>query len=115
MQKIAYSVSKYLRVSPAKLSRIISRIRGKTYREALEILSAHPQKPGMKVWNSLKSASSNLAKQYSIEKEKMLIAEAFVNQGTILKRIQPRARGKAFRIEKKFSHITIKVIISTLN
>jgi len=103
------ATSKYIRISPSKVDRIISKIRGKTYKEALKILKYLPQKSAIMTWQTLYSAVSNASNNFGIPKDDLLISTAFVNQGAILKRVQPRARGKAFRIEKKFSHITIKV------
>jgi large subunit ribosomal protein L22 len=103
------ATSKYIRISPSKVDRIVSKIRGKTYKEALKILKYLPQKSAIMTWQTLYSAVSNASNNFGIEKENLIISQAFVNQGAILKRVQPRARGKAFRIEKKFSHITIKV------
>ena len=61
------------------------------------------------VWQTLYSAVSNATHNFDYEKEKLVITEAFVNKGPILKRIQPRAKGRAYRIEKRISHITIRV------
>jgi large subunit ribosomal protein L22 len=103
------ATSKYIRISPTKVDIILDKIRGKSYREALQILKYLPQKAGAVVWQTLYSAVSNATHNFDYEKEKLIIDEAFVNKGPILKRIQPRAKGKAYRIEKKISHITIRV------
>ncbi len=110
MTKIISVTSKYIRIAPSKIDKIISQIRGKTYTEALRILKVIPQKSSVKIWKTLKSAASNASTNFDFTKEKLIICEAFVNQASILKRVQPRARGKAYRIEKKFSHITISVL-----
>jgi large subunit ribosomal protein L22 len=107
--EIISATSKYIRISPTKINVIISKIRGKSYKEALQILKYLPQKAGAIVWQTLYSAVSNATNNFDFEKEKLFVVEAFVNQGPILKRMRPRARGKAYRIEKKISHITIKV------
>ena len=106
---IVSAYANYLRVSPTKLSRIADKIRGKTYSTAIHILAEYRQKPGRKIWNLLKSVVANAEHNNNLQKEKLIVKEIFVNQGSILKRIQPRARGKAYRIEKKFSHLTIRV------
>ena len=103
------ATSKYIRISPTKVDVIISKIRGKTYKEALQILKYLPQKSGAIVWQTLYSAVSNATNNFDLEKEKLIIAEAYVNQGPILKRVRPRAQGRAFSIQKKMSHVTIKV------
>jgi large subunit ribosomal protein L22 len=103
------ATSKYIRVSPTKINLILDRIRGKSYKDALLILKILPQKAGSIVWQTLYSAISNAANNFGLEKEKLVIVEAYVNQGPILKRMQPRAKGRAFKIQKKISHITILV------
>ena len=107
--EIVSATSKYIRISPTKVDLVISKIRGKTYKEALQILKYLPQKSGAIVWQTLYSAVSNAENNFDLEKEKLVITEAFVNQGSILRRMQPRARGKAYQIQKKISHITIRV------
>ncbi len=103
------ATSKYIRISPTKVDVIISKIRGKTYKEALQILKYLPQKAGSVVWQTLYSAVSNATNNFDLEKENLIISEAFVNQGPILKRMRPRAQGRAFSIQTKMSHLTIRV------
>ena len=108
-KKVISATSKYVRISPSKLYPIISKVRGKTYKEALEILKFLPQKGGALIWQTLYSAASNAMKNFDFQKENLRITEAYVNTGPILKRMRPRARGRAFAIQKKISHITLKV------
>jgi large subunit ribosomal protein L22 len=108
-KKEVSATSRYIRISPTKVQVIIDKIRGKSYREALQILKYLPQKAGAIVWQTLYSAVSNATHNFDFEKENLVITEAYVNQGPILRRMQPRARGKANKIEKKISHITIRV------
>ena len=103
------ATSKYIRISPSKVDVIISKIRGKTYKEALQILKYLPQKSGAIVWQTLYSAVSNATNNFDLEKENLIITEAYVNHGPILKRMRPRAQGRAFAIQKKMSHVTIRV------
>lgn len=109
MTKTVSATSKYIRISPSKIDVIISKIRGKSYKEALQILKYLPQKAGAIVWQTLYSAVSNGINNFDLQKEKLIIKEAYVNQGPILKRMHPRSRGRAFPIEKKISHVTIRV------
>ena len=95
------ATSKYIRISPTKVDVIISKIRGKSYKEALQILKYLPQKSGAIVWQTLYSAVSNATNNFDLEKENLIITEAYVNQGPILKRVRPRAQGRAFAIQKK--------------
>jgi large subunit ribosomal protein L22 len=110
MTDFGIAKAKYIRISPTKLIPILNKIRGKKYGEALKILKMLPQKSGTIIWKTLFSAISNLVNKKKINKENFLIREAYINLGSKLKRIRPRARGKAFNIEKKFSHLIIKVI-----
>ena len=103
------ATSKYIRISPSKVDLIIKQIRGKTYKEALQILKYLPQKAGAIVWQTLYSAVSNATNNFDLEKENLIITEAYVNQGPILKRMRRRAKGRAFEIQKKMTHLTIKV------
>jgi len=103
------ATSKYIRISPSKVDLVIKKIRGKTYKQALQILKYLPQKSGAIVWQTLYSAVSNATNNFDLEKENLVISEAFVNQGPILKRMCPRAQGRAYAIQKKMCHITIRV------
>jgi large subunit ribosomal protein L22 len=106
------ATSKSIRIAPSKINNLLSKIRGKRYDLAQKIIKQNPLRVTELLLKLLKSAEKNLASKYEFKtslSENLLIDEAFVNQGTILKRTQPRARGKAYRIEKKFSHITVKL------
>jgi large subunit ribosomal protein L22 len=109
MNQAVSATSKYIRISPSKVNLIIKKIRGKTYKQALQILKYLPQKSGAIVWQTLYSAVSNATNNFDLEKENLVISEAFVNQGPILKRMRPRAQGRAYAIQKKMCHITIRV------
>ena len=106
------ATSKYIRISPSKVDVIIKKIRGKTYKQALQILKFLPQKSGAMVWQTLYSAVSNATNNFDLEKENLIIKEAYVNQGPMLKRMRPRAQGRAYAIQKKMCHITIRVVES---
>jgi large subunit ribosomal protein L22 len=108
-KKVISATAKYIRISPTKLDRILEKIRGKSYKEALVILKYFPQKAGVIVWQTLYSAASNATNNFDFQKEKLMIQEAYVNQGPILKRMRPRAKGRAFAIQKKMAHLTIRV------
>jgi len=108
-KKTVSATSKYIKISPTKVNLILKLIRGKSYKDSLQILKNLPQKAGAIVWQTLYSAVSNAANNLGYEKGNLLITEAFVNQGPIIKRMQPRAKGRAFKIQKKVSHITICV------
>ncbi len=100
---------KYIRVSNYKLEKILSQIRGKLYKDAIKILKYIPQKSSFIIWKALYSAVSNGEHLLNAKKDDFIICEAYANKGSILKRVRPRAKGKAFQIQKKMSHLTIKV------
>jgi large subunit ribosomal protein L22 len=102
--------SKNIRIAPNKINQVLFKIRNKTYIDALNILRTISDKKCLNIiWKTLYSVIMNAINIYKLEKSNLIISEAFVNQASILKRIQPRAKGKAFPIEKKYSHITITV------
>ena len=107
--ELVSATSKYIRIAPNKIDVILKKIRGKSYKDALKVLKYLPQKSGAIVWQTLYSAVSNATNNFDLEKENLIISEAFVNQGPILKRMRPRAQGRAFSIQKKMCHITIRV------
>ena len=112
MKQVISATSKYIRISPTKVDLIISKIRGKTYKEALQILKYLPQKSGAIVWQTLYSAISNATNNFNFEKESLVITEAFVNKGPggrQIKRVRFINKGRQAPIEKKMSHITIRV------
>jgi large subunit ribosomal protein L22 len=104
------AISKYIRISPTKITAILQQINQKPYKEALSYLKNHPQKASLIVGQTLLSAIANAENNLKIKKEKLIVKEAFITQGPILKRMQPRAKGRAFPIHKKMSHLTIKLI-----
>jgi len=103
------ATSKNIRISPNKIDRIILKIRGKSYKEALQILKYLPQKAGAVVWQTLYSAVSNATNNFDLDKGNLIISEAYVNQGTTAKRVACGSKGSPRKIEKKSSHITIRV------
>lgn len=105
----ASATSKYLRISPIKINLILKKIRKKSYREALTILKFLPQKGGAMVWQTLYSAVSNATNNFDLTKENLIIQEAYVTKGPILKRMRARAKGRGFKIQKKLAHLTIRV------
>ena len=101
------AVAKYIRMSPHKTRRIINQIRGYSYLDALMILEFLPYHASGPVWQVLHSAVANATQNYGLDKTKLIIEEIFVNEGPKLKRIRPRAQGRAFQILKPTCHITI--------
>jgi large subunit ribosomal protein L22 len=97
-KQIVSATSRYIRVA-IKIDVIIAKIRGKSYK-ALQILKYLPQKTGAIVWQTLYSAISNATNNFDLEKENLIITEAFVNQGPILKRMRPSTRSCVCNSEK---------------
>lgn len=97
----------YARISSRKVKIVIDLIRNKSVGEALAILKFTPKAAAEIVEKLLKSAVANAENNHNMDVEKLYVAEIFANQGPTLKRVQPRAKGRAFRIRKRTSHITV--------
>ena len=101
---------KYVRVSPFKLRKVANEIRGKSAVHSLKVLKVMTQKSSDILYKLLKSAIANAIENNKLEENLLVIDKLIVNQGPVMKRIQPRARGRAFRIIKPTSHATITLI-----
>ena len=97
----------FARVSTTKAKFVLDSIRGKDVASALGILAYTPRKGAKVIEKLLKSAIANAENNNGMDPENLYIEEAFANKGPTMKRIRPRAQGRAFRIEKKTSHITV--------
>lgn len=97
----------FARVSTTKAQIVLETIRGKDVATALGILAYTPRKGARIIEKLLKSAVANAENNNNLDPASLYIAEAFANKGPTMKRIKPRAQGRAFRIEKKTSHITV--------
>ena len=98
---------KYLRISPRKVSIVLDLIRNKPVNLAMAILRHTPNAACEDLIKLLKSAMANAENNHNMDVSKLYVSECFVCQGPTLKRIRPRAQGRAFRIDKKTSHITM--------
>ena len=96
----------YARVSVQKACFVLDAIRGKDVQTALGILAYNPRYASSVIEKLLKSAVAN-AEVKGLNPENLYIEQCFANQGPIMKRVQPRAQGRAYRIEKRMSHITV--------
>jgi large subunit ribosomal protein L22 len=103
------AVAKYVRMSPSKIRRVLQQIQGKTYSEALQILEFMPYASCRPVIKVLRSAAANARNNFGFDETKLVIDSAFTDQGPVMKRLRPRAQGRAYRILKATSHITIIV------
>ena len=101
------AVSKYIRMSPSKIRRVLRQIQGKTYSEALLLLEFMPYASCAPIIKVLRSATANARNNFGKDEKKLVIKSAFADQGPTMKRFRPRAQGRAYRILKATSHITI--------
>lgn len=107
--KSTYAIAKNIRISTNKVRRVLDQIRDRSYEEALMILEFMPYRACGPIWKVLQSAASNAQNNLGLDKKKLKVEIAYANEGRKLKRIQPRAQGRAYSILKPTSHITIYV------
>ena len=100
---------RYLRIAPMKTRRVVDMIRGLPAAEAQAILTFSPQAASEPVGKVLASAVANAQNNYNLDPRTLVISEAFVDEGPTMKRFRPRAQGRAYRIRKRSSHVTIVV------
>ncbi|MFW0795569.1 50S ribosomal protein L22 [Gordonia sp. CPCC 205515] len=105
----AKATAKHVSVTPMKARRVIALIRGKNVDEALDILRFAPQSASEPVYKVLASAVANAENNLGLDRRTLVVHTAFADEGATLKRFQPRAQGRAFRIRKRTSHITVVV------
>lgn len=98
---------RYLRIAPRKVRLVADLIRGKKVSKAKEILTFCKKKPAKSLLKLLNSAISNAKNNFNLKEENLFIEKIFVDEGPRLKRIFPRARGRADILQKKTSHVTI--------
>ena len=105
--KRPHAVAKYIRISPDKVRIVLDIVRGRTYNEAVAILKNTPKAASEPVLKVLESAAANAENNLNMNKIDLYVAYCFANAGPILKRIMPKAKGSAGRINKRTSHITV--------
>lgn len=105
----AKAIAKYVRMSPMKVGVVLELIRGKNVNEAFAILQYTPKDAAVVVNKILKSAVANAENNNNLDTSSLYVSEAYVGPGPILKRFRPHAQGRAFRINKRTSHITVVV------
>lgn len=98
---------KYARISPRKVAVVLDLIRGKDADLAMAILKHTPKAACEDLQKLLKSAIANAENNHNMDATRLYVAQCFVSPGPILKRIRPRAQGRAFRILKRTSHVTL--------
>ena len=105
----ARAQARYVRVTPMKARRVIDLIRGMQAGDAQDVLRFAPQAASEPVGKVLASAIANATNNHGMQARDLVIAQAFVDEGPTLKRIRPRAQGRAYRVGKRTSHITVVV------
>ena len=98
---------RYARIAPRKVLIVLDLIRNKPYNMAMAIVKHTPKAASELLEKLLASAAANAVNNHNMSKENLYVAECFVTPGPTLKRIRPRAQGRAFQILKRTSHITI--------
>ena len=101
------AVAKHVRISPYKVRIVLDVIRGKSVREAAAILDNTPKSASEPIKKVLMSAAANAENNNNMNRDDLYVAACYADQGPTLKRVMPRAHGRAFRILKRTSHITI--------
>ncbi len=107
--RTAFARASRVNVTPMKARRVIDLIRNKRASDALAVLKFAPQAASEPVAKVLASAIANAENNFNLDPETLIVSRAYVDEGPTLKRFQPRAQGRAFRINKRTSHITIEV------
>lgn len=97
----------YVRISPRKVKIVLDLIRNKPVDVAMAIVQNTPKAACEPLEKLLKSAVANAENNFNMDKNALYVSECFACPGPILKRVRPRAQGRAFRIEKRTSHITV--------
>lgn len=101
------AVAKHVRISPYKVRIVLDIIRGKGYREAVAILENTPKSACEPVRKVLMSAAANAEHNLGMSKDNLFVAACYADQGPTLKRVRPVSKGRAYRILKRTSHITV--------
>ena len=105
----AHAKMSYVRQSPYKVRRVLDLVRGMPVEDAEVVLQHTQRRASEPILKLLKSAVANAEHNHALDKEELFIAEAYADEGPTIKRWRPRARGRATRIRKRTSHITIVV------
>ena len=103
----AKAILRTARIAPRKVQIVLDLIRGKDYELAMAIVKNTPKAASEYLEKLLKSAAANAENNHNMDKNNLYVSECFVCPGPIIKRIRPRAQGRAFRILKRTSHITV--------
>ena len=105
----AKASARHVRQSPYKVRRVLYLVRGMPVDDALSTLSFTNRRAAEAISKVIQSAMANAEHNFAMDREDLIVAEAFADEGPTLKRFRPRARGRATKIRKRTSHITIVV------
>nr|YP_009697474.1 ribosomal protein L22 [Cornus kousa]YP_009697558.1 ribosomal protein L22 [Cornus disciflora]YP_009697643.1 ribosomal protein L22 [Cornus florida]YP_010127086.1 ribosomal protein L22 [Cornus elliptica]YP_010279500.1 ribosomal protein L22 [Cornus sunhangii]YP_010983328.1 ribosomal protein L22 [Cornus multinervosa]YP_010983414.1 ribosomal protein L22 [Cornus capitata]QEJ84708.1 ribosomal protein L22 [Cornus florida var. urbiniana]WOK02989.1 ribosomal protein L22 [Cornus hongkongensis subsp. len=109
-QKIkVYAFSRYISMSAHKARRVIDQIRGRSYEETLMILELMPYRACYPIFKLVYSAAANASYSLGSDETNLIISKAEVNEGTTIKKLKPRARGRSYPIKRPTCHITIVI------
>jgi large subunit ribosomal protein L22 len=103
----ARAVAKFVRISPRKVRRVMDQVRGKKVDEALQMLSFAPQRGARILKKVILSAVANAEQNAGLDVDSLFIKSVFADEGPTLRRFRPRALGRATRIRKRTSHLTV--------
>ena len=105
----AIARARHVRVTPMKARRVVDLVRNTPAKQALDVLKFAPQAAAEPVAKVIASAIANAEHNFQLDPDTLWISQAYVDEGSTLKRFRPRAQGRAYRIRKRTSHITIEV------
>lgn len=101
------AIARYVRVSPRKVRLVMDQVRGKRVEDALNILAFAPQKGAFLLKKVVQSAVANAEQNTNMDVDELVIKRVYADEGPTLKRFRPRAQGRATRIRKRTSHVTV--------
>lgn len=99
----------YIRMPARKIRRVINAVRGKSVQDAVNTLKFMPYFAARVVEKNIKDAAANAVERWGVLQEELVVSEAFADDGPTYKRARPRAQGRIYRIQKRTSHLTVKV------
>ena len=105
----AKATLRYIRISPRKVSIVCDQIRGKSVKDAEAVLALIPKAASDPLAKLVHSAAANAENNHGMDPEKLYVAETYATPGPIIKRFMPRAKGRAYGIKKRTSHVTVVV------
>jgi large subunit ribosomal protein L22 len=103
------AITRLVRISPLKVRLVMDVVRGMPVQKALATLNYMPQKAAREVARTIKSAAANAEHNFDMDRDALVVKRIFADQGPVLKRLMPRARGMANQIRKPTTHITVVV------